>query len=971
MFFRVHLWRRSSFLVAFSAIAANAQAPDEKWRTITTPHFFVHFAADLEPVARRAGGSAERAYAQLMPLIRAPKGRIDLVVTDHADFSNGYAYVSPSPRMVVFARPPVDDRTLRFRDDWLDLVIQHELVHVFHLDRTRGWWRAAQALFGRQPLLFPNAWAPSWMLEGLAVYYESTLGDGGRLEGLAHVQYANALAIDGPFPHIGQWSVATLAFPDGATPYVFGSLFMREMVGRGPAGSMTTFIEKSSARFNPFAFDGDARRAFGVTFSAQYAAWRDSLLAAARAQPAFAGRALTSASWYKRAPRLTPDGRVLYVASDGRDVAGLYELSASLQGPARRIARRNSLEPNVALGDGRIVFAQSEWTDPWRLRTDLWMRETNGREHPFTRGARLFAPDARARDGAVLAVQNVAGTTRLVRVGADGAVTPITSASIDTNWSAPRWSHDGARIAATRWVRGGTMSIVVLDTLGAERRVLASARATVGFPSWTADDRAILFAVNNSGASAIWKADVESGRLTPGVVASTSLDAPEATADGYVAVETRGGGERLVASSLFGAPGSVTTVPGIDDASPPSPPAVVDGEVKPYRALRQLVPRYWLPSIETTDEDETRFGALISGSDIVGRHFYAASLTHEPTRGENTGSIIYRFSGLGLPFMDVAARQQWDHTPLVDSTRAPLGSLLRRRRFIGTSLTLVRARVRNSALVSGSAELELRDFSTDPAPLVNDLGSPLFLQTLKYPTFTVLAGWENTRAPILALGPEDGIGVSGSARLRWRTDDAVNTRSVTYIGALNTYKSLGFIRGPAHHVLALRGVIGVADDKTNTELQAGGVSGSTVELAPGLQLGDVRRNFFVRGFAPGAQRGIRALGGSFEYRAPVSVPSWGSRFIPFFAQRVSATFFGDAGAAWCPAGAQAGTIGCPSGETVREWMTSVGGELTLDAAVLSYDVPYRLRLGFARPVMGRAYADHRSGAVYFSLGATF
>ncbi|MEK6612869.1 MAG: hypothetical protein AABZ29_08785, partial [Gemmatimonadota bacterium] len=504
-----------------------------------------------------------------------------------------------------------------------------------------------------------------------------------------------------------------------------------------------------------------------------------------------------------------------------------------------------------------------------------------------------------------------------------------------------------------------------------ERRVLASARATVGFPSWTAADRAIQFAVNNSGASAIWKADVESGRLTPGVVASTSLDAPEATADGYVAVETRGGGERLVASSLFGAPGSVTTVPGIDDASPPSPPAVVDGEVKPYRALRQLVPRYWLPSIETTDEDETRFGALISGSDIVGRHFYAASLTHEPTRGENTGSIIYRFSGLGLPFMDVAARQQWDHTPLVDSTRAPVGSLLRRRRFIGTSLTLVRARVRNSALVSGSAELELRDFSTDPAPLVNDLGSPLFLQTLKYPTFTVLAGWENTRAPILALGPEDGIGVSGSARLRWRTDDAVNTRSVTYIGALNTYKSLGFIRGPAHHVLALRGVIGVADDKTNTELQAGGVSGSTVELAPGLQLGDVRRNFFVRGFAPGAQRGIRALGGSFEYRAPVSVPSWGSRFIPFFAQRVSATFFGDAGAAWCPAGAQAGTIGCPSGETVREWMTSVGGELTLDAAVLSYDVPYRLRLGFARPVMGRAYADHRSGAVYFSLGATF
>ncbi|MCX5762169.1 MAG: hypothetical protein NTW72_11835, partial [Gemmatimonadetes bacterium] len=133
------------------ATTARAQAPNEHWRTITTPHFAVHFPAEIEQVARRAGGSAERAYGKLQPLLKAPRGRIDLVVTDHVDYSNGYAYVSPSPRIVVFARPPVDDRTLRFRDDWLDLVIQHELVHVFHLDLTRGWWRVAQGVFGRQP----------------------------------------------------------------------------------------------------------------------------------------------------------------------------------------------------------------------------------------------------------------------------------------------------------------------------------------------------------------------------------------------------------------------------------------------------------------------------------------------------------------------------------------------------------------------------------------------------------------------------------------------------------------------------------------------------------------------------------------------------------------------------------------------------------------------------------------------------
>lgn len=949
------------------ASTVRAQAPNEHWRTITTPHFYVHFPAELEGVARRAGGSAESAYAKLQPLLKAPRGRIDLVLTDHVDYSNGYAYVSPSPRIVVFARPPVDDRTLRFRDDWLDLVIQHELVHVFHLDRTRGWWRAAQAVFGRQPLLFPNAWAPSWLLEGLAVYYESRLGDGGRLEGMSHVPFVNGLALDGSLPPLGAWSQARLDFPGGSTAYVFGSLFVQSLAARGGAGSVERFVERTSGRLIPWQFERYARKEFGVSMAAQWATWRDSVLRAVQAVPVGNGRALTSGRWLARFPRVAPDGRLLYVASNGRDVAGLYELPASLVGSPRRVARRNTLEPNVPLADGRVLFAQYEWADPWRLRSDLWMREADGREHAITRGARLFAPDAPAQGGVVAAVQNVAGTTRLVTVTLDGVITPLTTASPDTNWSAPRWSHDRTMLAATRWVRGGTMSIVLLREGKLPAIELASARGVLDNPSWTADDRTVLFAANVDGVSRLWSVDVDTRARREGARASTSFDGPEAVPAGVVSIETRGTGERLVLSAL---PSTDATLRGIEDAQPGAPVDGVEGAARAYRALRQLVPRYWLPNIETTDEGETRYGALIAGSDIVERHFYAASLTHEPTRGENAGFLVYRFSGFGLPLVDLAARQQWDHTPLTDSTRAQVGMLARRRRFIGGFLTIVRPRVRNAASLSAGAELELRDFRTDPAPLINGLGSPLFLQTLKYPTFTLNAGWANTRTPMLALGPEDGIHVAGSARWRYRTDDAANTRSATYLGAVGLFKSIGFIPGRTHHVLALRGAAGAADDKTNTELQAGGVSGTSVELAPGLAVGDVRRNFFVRGFAPGAQRGIRALGASVEYRAPLGVPSWGRRFLPFFAQRVSATVFGDAGAAWCPAGSARG-IGCLNGATPREWMASVGGELDLDAAVFSYDVPYRLRLGFARPVRGAEYAGKPGGAVYFSLGASF
>lgn len=126
--------------------------PDEAWRTLTTEHFRVTFPRHLEALGRRAGARAERAYHQLSSaFVDPPGGIIDLLVTDHTDTSNGFARVTPSNRITVYARPPVDDPSLGYFDDWLELVITHELAHVFHLDRTGALGRLVRGVFGRVP----------------------------------------------------------------------------------------------------------------------------------------------------------------------------------------------------------------------------------------------------------------------------------------------------------------------------------------------------------------------------------------------------------------------------------------------------------------------------------------------------------------------------------------------------------------------------------------------------------------------------------------------------------------------------------------------------------------------------------------------------------------------------------------------------------------------------------------------------
>ena len=69
--------------------------PTLAWHTIGTGHFRVHFSPGLDSVARRAAGSAERAWGRLSAELHAPRGPVDLVIADNVDYTNGNATVFP------------------------------------------------------------------------------------------------------------------------------------------------------------------------------------------------------------------------------------------------------------------------------------------------------------------------------------------------------------------------------------------------------------------------------------------------------------------------------------------------------------------------------------------------------------------------------------------------------------------------------------------------------------------------------------------------------------------------------------------------------------------------------------------------------------------------------------------------------------------------------------------------------------
>jgi len=1004
----------AAYLLTTRPAAAWAQDPSAAYFSIVTLHFRVTFTKPLEPLARRVAANAERAYTQLSNDLHAPRGPIDILVSDAADFSNGSATPIPSNRIVVYATPPINESALRFTTDWAQLVVTHELTHIFHLDRSRGLWRLAQHVFGRSPFLFPNSYSPSWLIEGLAVYEESRLAGEGRIEAPEHTMLARTAAADHKFPTIGQASLALSTFPLGNASYAYGSLFIDYLARTRGDSTIRKFIESASV-WPPYVIDIPARRAFGVTFTSAWGGWRTSVEAAANSTPLEGGtaggradgwRELTGDGLAVSFPRWSGDSSLTYTGTGGKDAYGAY--TVSLDGTRQRLSRRNSPSPTVKLADGGMVFSQLELTGPYAERSDLFVQRGR-RQVRLTTNARLFSPDTRT-DGAIVATQIVDGASRLVRVSTDGeTIAPITAAALDTLWSEPRWSHKGDRIVAARWFRGGVSQIVVLDTLGIVEHIATSGRFTAASPSWLPIDRGIAYTIGENARNDVFlqyffdSADLRAvdsrgdfpgpsyktltykvsrsdlGAFEPQVASGSAADrlriaAVSLRADGYHLGVTDGRSELQQLA--------VQSAPVLDLTPDPRLPALaVDSSpAAKYSALSTLfpgwalLPSYWVPLIESgIDADTYRLGGYTELWDLLRRHYLFGQLLIPTDSSGIAAAAEYQYKGLGMPIVTVDASQNWARyaTIVSKSTGATLGKVRRRTRDGSVLATFLRQRVRSAFTLSAGAGIERREYVSVPGSLLAVVDPTNQLATADVPRVTLSTSYATYRSPPFSISPEDGFGVSATVRERFKSGfSATGGATTSLVGSLIGYKSFD-LPGYAHHVLAVRGAAGLADTKAGGYYEVGGTSGGSFELVPGYTVGEGRQTFGVRGFQPATLIGIRALGASAEYRAPLFLAHHSIGVLPAFLNRSSITFFGDYGVAWCPNTVPNRQVCAAPSLEQKVDITSVGAELNVNAGVFSWDSPSRFRLGVAHPMQNGAAFAAKAWSVYLTSGVSF
>jgi len=914
------------------AVRAEAQAdPSGPWRTLHTPHFRIHFRPLYRDVAQLASREAERAYGLLASELHPPRQVVDLTLVDDVDVANGATIVFPSDRILVLLPPPANEPGLQHYDSWLRLVTTHELTHIFHLDRVRGFWRGLQAVFGRVPGLFPNAYQPSWVTEGLATYYESKFTHGGRVTGSLHTQVLAADHAAGASR--SPWdAVFFTRWADGLVPYAYGSRFFHYLAGETGDSVVPRFVEATSRQLIPSRVGRQIGRvASGRSLQAEWPKGTRPLPQAGAAADA-AVRVLDRALRTEPVPQVSPDGReVVYIRDDGKGPSQLRVLAA---GGGFQVLRAHRVNGEVSydwLGD-TLVVAQLDWTSRWQVHSDLYRWFPDGEWRRVTHAARLVTP--RAGGGRLSVIALIPGGNR--------PVLPVPAGPGGATWGEVVPSPDGRRVAGTRNANGHW---ALLRWPADSPQVATLLRATAGVisdPTWTpAGD--LLFVTDPTGFPQVYRWRDAAG-AEPLTAEPLGARAPAALPDGTLlyATLTAAGWE------LRRGPGVPTGAPVPADRPAPfdSAPPVTTRETG-YAAWPSLRPHFWVPLFLDAGPSGRFWGGVTAGTDAVGRFSYFATGLIAPRPFRALGSFAAVWNGLGNPTFDVAAASTWE------DVRAAI-ILSEQTRTAALGVSFVARRWRSVASLRLAAEFKGTRFATIPDTSLAAVCSGCEGHDLVGGSVTL--GVRYLVSAPLAVSAQDGF--SWSALYRRRAEVSGARWSSEARTRLGVYLHVPGIGGFARHVLALRLAAGATGGPLGELFKAGGVSSGSVGLTFGQTLG-ATRDFPVRGYRGGELLGRRAATATLEYRLPLALVGAPLGHLPFGADKLWLNAFSDVGDAW------------GAGESPRfTRLRSAGVELAGDFTI-NYDLPVQLRVGVAAPLADPPSGAARRPQVYLAFASDF
>lgn len=557
--------------VAVAGILATAAPVYAQLRQVETPELRLVY---IDPSETFLVPHAMRTFLNSLAFQRRLFGldadtRVNILLVDFQDGGNAGATAVPYNGVTIQIAPLSFAFETISGNDRMNVIMNHELVHVATMDRPSSRDRLFRHLFGGKVLPIadepesigffflttPRIAAPRWYHEGIAVFVDTWMAGGlGRAQSGYDEMVFRSMVRDGVsmYDPLGLVAEGTkIDFQVEVNSYLYGTRFMTWLARRY---SPEQLIEWVSRREGSRAYySAQFKQVFDVSLESAWAEWTAS-------EREFQQRNLEAIRKYPvtQAHDLTPRAlgsvsRAFYDAATGK-IYGAFNYPGALSHVGAISTATGAVDRIVDIKGPSIYTVSSTAYDP--ATHTIFYTADNGAYRdvmavdPLTKRARMLMKDARIGDLAfnradrtLWGIRHLNGICTLVRIPPpyaqwDGVVTwPYGTVMYDLDVS-----RDGTRVAASFGEISGKQEVRVFDAaslLAGDTTPVARFDFGTSVPNgftFSSDGRYLFGSSYYTGVSNIFRYDLQEKKLDAMTNAETGFFRPIPMDDGSLIV---------------------------------------------------------------------------------------------------------------------------------------------------------------------------------------------------------------------------------------------------------------------------------------------------------------------------------------------------------------------------------------------------------------------------------------------------
>ena len=627
-----------------------AVAPSSDWKTLHSDHFLIHHLPEYTDQAKRSALIAERIYKQLKPrFLWQPENKIKMVIADEHDQANGSA--TPYPFNLIYLRlsPPDSAVSLDDYDDWLTVLIEHELTHIFHIDKARGKIRRLRKTFGRFLLFFPNILQPTWMIEGLATYVETH-------QGIGRGQSSSFEMLMREEVRRGLQTVNRVNLPPDGQPlnrhYLYGVYFYQFLHEKYGERVISALIENYSDNILPFAINSNSKQVLGKDISAlwdEYVVFLknrfDKQLQVLKQSDAEPGQRVYDFPMLATELDVMTDGSLIYIEDNLESKAQLIKSKDSIK---TVLTELNSGSGFSSGADNQIYITQVDVCDEYYLYYDLYRLDVETKELTRLTECQRYKKIAVDKNtNNIAAVATIASIPRI-------DILDKTGQKIKTLWTGQYgdvinqldWSEKRNKLLVTKKELNKAWSIFELDLGNAVWSTLVAKDSLSMHAKYTLSEDGFIYTNDESGVFNIYRysfdndqseavTNVQSGAFSPAQKSTNEFYYLNYSADGYQ-IYQQSLKSKKVAQINQPEKFEIRYQESMLDSLP-------DYKITEYTPWPDLKPHYWLPIFIIQDQG-SEIGFATSSNDSLNNHFYELNLSVGMDQEELLGSFYYQYA---------------------------------------------------------------------------------------------------------------------------------------------------------------------------------------------------------------------------------------------------------------------------------------------------------------------------------------